>query len=77
MTRLRQLERIAYVEELIRKRKTGPPRILAIKLQLSIRTVYRLIEDLKIYYHPALEIVYSKESASYIFLEDNGQGVNF
>lgn len=69
MTRLNQIEKILYLKELIKKEKTGAPKILAQKLHLSERSVYRLIEDLKLLYVGKKNIYYCSERKSYIFKE--------
>ncbi|WP_040497579.1 HTH domain-containing protein [Fulvivirga imtechensis] len=62
---LKYFERTKYLLELIEKERTGRPRELAHKLNVSERTIYRIIEELRI--HSTNEITFSEEKKSYIF----------
>jgi transcription initiation factor IIE alpha subunit len=64
---LKYYERTKLLIELIEKRKTGIPEDLAIKFQVHKRTVFRIIDDLRL--SESFEIVLCKESKSYIFSE--------
>ena len=66
---LKYYERTTLLIKLIEKRKTGPPRILAKKLGVTERTVYNILESLRLVFPK--DIVYSTEEKSYIFLEKN------
>ena len=69
MAGLKYYERTKLLIELIEKRKTGSPEDLAKKLQVHKRTVYRIIDDLRL--SELSEIVFCKESKSYIFSKKN------
>lgn len=47
MKTIQQLERLRKVHELIKKEKTGSPKELSLRLNISEREVYRIIEYLK------------------------------
>jgi predicted DNA-binding transcriptional regulator YafY len=61
--RISQLERL---DDLIRRKATGTPTELAVKMALSERTVYHFIEELR--EHGAC-IVYNKFRESYEYTE--------
>ncbi len=65
MSGLKYYERILYIMELIEKRKTGSPAELAIKLGVTERTVYNIMESLRCSTPGPIE--YSKPDRSYIF----------
>jgi Mn-dependent DtxR family transcriptional regulator len=67
MAGLKYYERTKLLIELIEKKKTGSPGDLAKKLQVHKRTVFWIIDDLRL--SESSEIVFSKESKSYIFSE--------
>jgi len=69
MAGLKYYERTKLLIELIEKRKTGSPEDLAKKLQVHKRTIYRIIDDLRL--SELSEIVFCKESKSYIFSKKN------
>lgn len=69
MAGLKYYERTKLLIELIEKRKTGGPSKLAKMLQVHKRTVYRILDDLRL--SSTQEITYCKESNSYVFLEKN------
>ncbi|MCB0650808.1 MAG: HTH domain-containing protein [Saprospiraceae bacterium] len=58
---LRQLERL---DQLIRLKATGSPKDLARKLDVSLRTVYNLLDGLKSF---GAEICYCRERCSYYY----------
>lgn len=66
---LKYYERTKLLIELIEKRKTGSPEDLAKKLRVHKRTVYRIIDDLRL--TSELNVYFCKESKSYIFSEKN------
>ncbi|WP_297337284.1 HTH domain-containing protein [Algoriphagus sp.] len=53
--------------ELIEKKKTGSPEELARKIGVTKRTVFHILDDLRLCLEK--EITYSKEEKSYIFSE--------
>lgn len=65
MSGLKYYQRILYIMELTEKRKTGSPAELAIKLGVTERTVYNIMESLR--YTEAGSIEYSRSDKSYIF----------
>jgi predicted DNA-binding transcriptional regulator YafY len=65
---LKYYERTKLLIELIEKEKTGSPRELARKLQVHERTMYRIIEEVRL--TQPCETVYCKELKSYIFLKN-------
>jgi DNA-binding IclR family transcriptional regulator len=67
MTGMKYYERTRYLIELIEKRKTGRPEDLAKKLKVHKRTLYRILDDLRV--SSVLDLVFSKELGSYIFRE--------
>lgn len=67
MAGLKYYERTKLLIELIEKRKTGSPGELAEKLQIHKRTVYRILDDLRL--STTSEIVFSQEEKSYVFLD--------
>ncbi len=66
---LKYYERTKLLIELIENRKTGRPVELARKLGVQERSVYRILEDLKLSMEK--DIQYCKENKSYVFLEKN------
>jgi len=67
MTGIKYYERTAFLIDLIEKRKTGSPRNLAKKLGVTERSVYNILESLRVFFPK--DIVYSSEEKSYVFLE--------
>lgn len=67
MAGLKYYERTKLLIDLIEKRRTGSPRDLANRLNVTERTVYNIMDSLKMTLPE--EIVYSDEDRSYIFLE--------
>ena len=69
MAGLKYYERTKLLIELIEKRKTGSPGELAAILGVKERMVYRIMDDLRLIVEE--EIIYCKESKSYIFSKKN------
>ncbi|MDM8161412.1 helix-turn-helix domain-containing protein [Labilibaculum sp. K2S] len=63
MTHLEILEKVEFVKELINKRNTGTPAELAQRLNISERSLSRLIKTLKENNYP---ISYCRTKQSYI-----------
>lgn len=63
MTHYEIIEKAEYVKKLASHGKTGTPEQLAKKLNLSRRTLYRLIQNLRTAHIP---IVYDRKIQSYI-----------
>lgn len=66
---LKYYERTTLLIEMIENRKTGSPRNLAKKLGVTERTVYNIMESLRLLFPK--DIVYSAEEKSYVFMEKN------
>ncbi|MEM9823199.1 MAG: hypothetical protein AAF985_19115 [Bacteroidota bacterium] len=64
MDKIRQIERL---DQLIRMKATGPPKKLAVRLDLSTRHTYRLINELKALGFP---IAYNKDKQSYYYTNE-------
>lgn len=64
---LKYYERTKLLIELIEKKKTGSPEELARKIGVTKRTVFHILDDLRLCLEK--EITYSKEEKSYIFSE--------
>ncbi len=69
MSGLKYFERYLFVNELIEKERTGNPPTLAAKLDVSERTIYRIIDDLRLYYDGDIDIQYVNEKKSYVFIK--------
>lgn len=69
MAGLKYYERTKLLIELIEKRKTGSPGDLANRLGVKERMVYRIMDDLRLIVDE--EIIFCKESKSYIFSKKN------
>jgi transcriptional antiterminator len=67
MAGLKYYERTKLLIELIEKRKTGSPGELAVKIGVTKRMIYYIVDDLSLSLER--EIIYSKEEKSYIFSE--------
>ena len=67
MTGFKYYERTRYILALIESKKTGRPKVLARRLNISERSVYRIIDELKITQDKT--IAYSKKNNSYVFIE--------
>ncbi|MCY1635371.1 HTH domain-containing protein [Marinifilum sp. D737] len=63
MTHLELLEKTEYLKEIIKKGNTGTPQELAKRLNISERSLSRLIKNLKEANFP---IIYSRTKQSYI-----------
>jgi len=68
MAGLKYYERTKLLIELIAKKQTGSPKELAEKLQVHERTVYRILEEIRLTISD--EIGFCKESNSYIFFKN-------
>ncbi len=73
MTGFKYYERIKLLLELIEKEKTGTPENLARKLGISVRTLYRIIEELNS--NNSFVIQYSSEKKSYIIVRNNNSTI--
>lgn len=60
----KQLNRLQQLDQLIRQQRTGNANQLALKLEISRRQVYNLLEELKMF---GLDIEYDKVIDSYIY----------
>jgi predicted DNA-binding transcriptional regulator YafY len=69
MAGLKYYERTKLLIELIENKKTGSPGELANRLGVKERMVYRILDDLRLMVDE--QIVYCKESKSYIFSKKN------
>ena len=69
MNGIKYYERTKFLIELIEKRKTGSPRNLASKLGVTERSVYNILDSLRLFFPK--DIVYSSEEKSYVFMEKN------
>ena len=67
MTHLEFLEKTEYIRELINKESTGTPAELAQRLNISERSLYRIITTLKNMGHP---ITYSRCKQSYCYANE-------
>ncbi|PXX97894.1 hypothetical protein DF185_18170 [Marinifilum breve] len=63
MTHLELLEKTEYLKEIIKKGNTGTPKDLAKRLNISERSLSRLIKNLK---ETHFSIIYSRTKQSYI-----------
>jgi DeoR/GlpR family transcriptional regulator of sugar metabolism len=66
MERISAFQRLQYVKWLIERKATGSPKDLAEKLNVSERTVYRLVQTLEHAYQ--LRIEYSGIDMSYVIV---------
>lgn len=62
-----KLAKLEYLNQLIAKESTGTPKELSRKLNVNERTVYNLLEILRVY---GAEITYSSNKQSFVFLND-------
>ncbi|MCC5939138.1 MAG: HTH domain-containing protein [Lunatimonas sp.] len=69
MAGLKYYERTMRLLELIEKGKTGSPKDLARKFGVTERTVYNILDSVKVSFRR--RIVYSERDRSYVF-EDSG-----
>jgi predicted DNA-binding transcriptional regulator YafY len=60
-------KRAIYLDDLIRKKATGPPKTLAKKLNVSEATVYRYLNVLK---EKGAPIAYSRLKMTYYYYQD-------
>ncbi|WP_101261468.1 HTH domain-containing protein [Labilibaculum filiforme] len=67
MTHLEFLEKVEFVKELITIGSTGTPAELAQRLNISERSLYRIISSLKNMGHP---ITYSRCKQSYCYVTE-------
>ncbi len=67
MKTLKQLERLRKAHKLIQQQNTGTPAEFAIKLHISERELYRLLEYLK---EMDATICFSRNSNTYFYKED-------
>lgn len=68
MVRKEILERFEYVRWLIERKATGGPKELATTLNISERSLYRLLDDFRSVYR--LRIKFSRQLNSYIIKPD-------
>lgn len=64
MSMTKYLERVQRMDQLIRHKATGTPKELAVKLELSERSLYELLSQMKDLGAP---IAYCKSSRSYVY----------
>ena len=67
MKTIRSLERLQQLHKLIEKERTGSPKELARKMNISERLVYLLLEYLRDY---SAQISYDRMRQTYYYLED-------
>ncbi|MBI9034149.1 MAG: HTH domain-containing protein [Bacteroidales bacterium] len=63
MTYIEYIQKLEYINYLIEKKATGSPKILSEKLEVSERTVRRMLKHLKKH---NVEIKYCRRAQSYI-----------
>jgi predicted DNA-binding transcriptional regulator YafY len=61
---IKYVERVQRMDQLIRRKSTGTPKELAAKLELSERSLYELINQMKDLGAP---IIFSKSRNSYVY----------
>lgn len=61
------IDRVNRLHELIKRKSTGKPEVLAKKLNLSVSRVYQIIEELKLMQVP---IAYSRTLQTYYYTND-------
>ncbi len=69
------LQRLEYLDRLIRFKNTGTPTELAEKLGVSERTLYRMLEELRIDWK--LPIAYDQDNQTYCYLEEGKLVIGF
>ncbi len=69
------LQRLEYLDRLIRFKNTGTPTELAAKLGVSERTLYRLLEELR--EDLQMPIAYDLDSQTYFYLEEGKLVIGF
>ncbi len=67
MKTLKQLERLRKAHKLIQQQNTGTPAEFAVRLHISERELYRLLEFLK---EADASISFSRSSSTYYYCED-------
>ena len=67
MKTIKTLERLQHVHKLIKEECSGSPRELALKLKVSERTIYNIIEQLKDLEAP---IKYDRSRKTYLYTQD-------
>jgi len=73
MNNLKQLERIRKLHQLIKSENTGTPAELAIKLHVSVRQLYLILEQLKELEAP---IRFSRSSYTYYYTHEYDLKIN-
>jgi predicted DNA-binding transcriptional regulator YafY len=68
MTLVTYMNRIIAIDRLIRKRQTGTPKDLAVKLGVSERTIYEDIEHMR--QELGCPITYCRSAQSYCYEQD-------
>lgn len=63
------ITRLALVDKMIRRKATGSPKELSLKLQISESTVFRLMRTLKA--NMGLKIEWSAKHHSYVYASDS------
>lgn len=71
---LKQINRLQYIDQLIRQRRTGNAEEFANRLNISRRQLYYWLEELK---DMGLEIGYNRAIKSYVFLKPYKIEINF
>ena len=67
MKTIKSLERLQQIHRLIEKERTGSPKVLAQRMNISERLVYLLLEYLKDY---NADIRYDRNRQTYYYYED-------
>lgn len=67
MTAIKYINRLKYLDYLVRTRSTGKPEILANKMGVSVRSTYDYINDLKELGAP---VRWSVHEESYVYYEE-------
>ncbi len=68
------IERIKYLDDLIRKEKTGTPEELASRLSISRAQLYNIIDDLK---DEGLSIHYTRKRSTFYYAGNQKLEVSF
>ncbi|HYX06631.1 MAG TPA: HTH domain-containing protein [Bacteroidales bacterium] len=71
---LKQINRLQYIDQLIRQKRTGNAEEFARRLNISRRQLYYWLEELK---DMGLEIGYNRTIRSYVFLKPYKIEINF
>ncbi|MDO5665838.1 MAG: hypothetical protein Q4G63_11365 [Bacteroidia bacterium] len=64
MTLFQQIDRINYIDSLIRAKRTGSPDVFSRKLRLSKRQLFNILEELRI---EGLDIQYCRYRETYYY----------